>query len=71
MAELKVLGFVAVVMLIYDPVPIYESLEAHGKLFDVPIDFVEAGDIVCELEFVGTDGGSGRCEDGKSYRLHL
>ena len=64
MAELKVLGFVAVVMRVYDPVPIHESLEAHGKLFDVPIDFVKAGGIVCELEFVGTDGGGGRSKDG-------
>ena len=30
--EFEIFGFVAVVMLVDDSVPIFESLEAHGKL---------------------------------------
>ena len=42
-------------MLVDDSVPVLESLEAQGELFNVFIDFVEAGSIVGELEVVSTD----------------
>ena len=70
MAEFEILT-IGVVVLVDYPVPIHESLEAHGKLFNVPIDFVKAGSIVSELDFVGTDSGSSRSEGGKSDRLHI
>ena len=58
-------------MLLDDPVPIYESLETQGELFNVFIDFVESGCIVRELDFVGTDSGSDRSECGKGEGFHL
>ena len=64
-------GTIGVVVLVYDPVPIYESFEAQSELLDVFINFVEFGSIVGELEFVGIDGESGRSEGGKGEGLHL
>ena len=58
-------------MLVDDSVPVLESLEAQGELLNVFIDFVEAGSIVGELEFVSTDSKSGRSEGGKGEGLHL
>ena len=70
-SEVEVLGAVGIVVLVYHLVPINESFEAQGELLNVFIDFVEAGNIVGELEVVGTDSGGGRGESGKSERFHL
>ena len=71
MTEFKILGFVAVVMLIDELVVVFESLEANGILLHVLIDFVIACCIVSELELVSTDGGGGRSEGSESDRSHV
>ena len=63
-------GTVGIVMLVDDSVPVLESIRAQGELFDVFIDFVEAGGVVGELKVVSTDGNSGRSEGGKGKGLH-
>ena len=68
-AEFKVL-FVGGVVFTYESVVVNESLEACRKLFDVLIDFVKAGDVLAELEFVATDGAGGRSDDSENERLH-
>ena len=69
-AELEVLGFVGVIVLVDEPVPENESLQSNSKLLDFFINFVVASSIIHEIELVGTDCGSGRGEGGESVRFH-
>ena len=64
--EVEVNFVVGTVVVVYDPVPIHVSLEAHGKLLDVLVCLVETGGIVGEFKLVDNDGGGGRSEDGEN-----
>ena len=59
------------VVLCDDSVVVHKSLKTKCKLLHVLVNFVEAGNIIHEVELVGTDGGGGRSKGGKSEILHL
>ena len=54
-----------------DSVIVHKSLKTKFKLLDVIVNFVEAGNIIHEVEPVDTDGGGGRSKCSKSEILHL
>ena len=70
MTELKVLGFVTVIVIVDETVPVNETLQSKGKLFDFLIYFVVAGNIVEELKLVGTDGSGGRSKCSNNEIFH-
>ena len=70
-SELKVLGFVAAIVLTDEPVVVRESLEAHRKLLDFLIDLIKTGSVLDELELIRFHSGRGSNEGSDSNRLHL
>ena len=66
----EIIGLVWAVMLVDKPVPVCKPLKTISILYHVIIRLVEAGDVVDELELVGTDGGSGSNEGRESERVH-
>ena len=64
-------GSVAAVVLFDDPMPMHESLKAHGEFLDVTVHLVEACYVLGELELVDTDGYDGGSECSECEGLHI